>query len=91
MHPDPAERAYGPKLKISGMDYIPRDKPGKLTRVRILKVGPDVKLKTDGKNALQWSDPDDHVYGEGRIGLSNMSHSHIVSYGHFKAWQVSSK
>ena len=43
----------GAKLKISGMDYIPRDDPGKIVRVRVLKVGPDIRLETDGKNALR--------------------------------------
>ena len=81
----------GAKLKISGMDYIPRHDPGKIVRVRVLKVGPDVHLETDGKNALRWSDPDNEVYGTGRIGLRNMGHSHVVSYGHFKVWQVSRK
>ena len=45
----------------------------------------------DGKNALQWSDPDENVYDAGRIGLRNMGGSHIVSYGHFKVWEVSPK
>ena len=75
------------------MDYIPRHDSGKMVRVRVLKVGPEIRLETDGKNALRWSDPDNKVYSAGRIGLRNMGHSHVVSYGHFKVrtpdfWEV---
>ena len=62
----------GAKLKISGMDYIPRHDSGKMVRVRVLKVGPEIRLETDGKNALRWSDPDNKVYSAGRIGLRNI-------------------
>lgn len=48
----------------------------------------DVMSCTEGR---QWSDPGDNVYGAGRIGLRNMGHSHIVSYGRFKVWAISPK
>ena len=38
------------------MGYIPRHAPGKIVRVRVLKVGPDVRLETDGKNGLRTVD-----------------------------------
>ena len=92
-----SDRGYGNLRKnaghvivASGKDHIRTSKPGQPVRVRLLKVGRDITLETAGKQALIWRDEEDY-YGEGKIGLRNMSHSRIVSYGNFKVWEVKPK
>jgi hypothetical protein len=80
----------GKIIVASGKDHIRKSKPGQPVRIRLLKVGRDITLETDGKQALIWRDEQDY-YGEGKIGLRSMGHSRIVSFGNFKVWEVKPK
>lgn len=80
----------GAKIVASGKDNVIVSEPGEKVRVRLLKVGGQIRVESGGRQALIWKD-EENIYGSGNIGLRNMGHSNIVSYGYFKVWEVKTK
>ena len=81
-------------MPCAGTDRIGGMGPGP-HRVRLLKVGPKIRLETNGRLSLAFDD-DGKTYGPvwdrpGWIGLRQMGHSRHVAYTDFKVWEVTKK
>ena len=81
---------YGFALPSCGIDRIEGKGPGP-HKVRLLKVGNEIRLETRGRVSLAFDDDGKTygpVWGAGRLALRQMGHTHKASYTHFKVWRV---